>query len=168
MRHTYLGSHFQTSHKHLLDSKLQADSHLLKPTRAIFAPVLAKPPSLPTQVMPTYMCSPLPVRPSSRHWISRITRKPSKNSSDDMQFEDLVPTDLEDELLEEVIIRPQVSEALFQLAPPQPITAIPPPCETPPQTIGYDVFVLKLDELNGKGVLLDDIPGSSQGHENRR
>jgi len=64
-----------------------------------------------------------------------------------------------------MIIRPRASEALLQLAAPQSTMAIPPPNNPPPQTIGYDVFGLKLDELNSKGVLLDGVPGSLKDHE---
>jgi hypothetical protein len=92
-----------------------------------------------------YLYLTLPVTPSSRRWVQRINRQPTKDQDqDELQFLDLTPTDLEVGS-QDLIIRPRIGNPHLQLAAPQSMTAIPQPDTVPPKSIGYDVFALKMD-----------------------
>jgi hypothetical protein len=160
-RHNYLASHFQHSHSDLPPTIL---TDLLKPSSKIFAPSLSKrPPPLPRLPVPIYLHPPLCIRPSPHNWVDRTTRKLSEDDTEDIEFDDLPSVDYGDELLEDLIIRPRVVEPLLQLASPQSMVTVPPRLGKPiPQTIGYDVFALKIDDMMSKGLLADSASRSSE------
>lgn len=161
-RHNYLQTHFQTFHQRMIGIPLRRKD--LKPSSRMFAPSLPPTlPPLPQIPLPVYLHPPMPVRPSSRPRKSRRPRKPSEDRDpEELQFAPLQPIEYENGLFQDFIVRPRHTAPLLQLAFPQAMLAVLPREETPPPSMGYDVFALKTEDLTTNGVIDDSHPSNSQ------
>jgi len=152
-RHNYLVPHFEASHKRLVDVMLTLPSPLIKQSYRIFTPSLTKLPPLPKGSLPVHVYLSLPVTPSPRRWVNRVRGQSTKDDDrEELQFPNLTRINSQAEH-SDLIIRSRIGDPYLQLAGPQSIIATPPSDTTPPKSIGYDVFSLKVDDLFGQRIV---------------